>query len=194
MLELCSDIILVHDNDNGEQDILTLQRGTYFISFIIEDHKWQDFMDTHKNIMADIIAYCFKKTGIIPLKNRCDNIQITLTNNDNIQIINKGWLNKDKPTNVLSFPSFEPEEIQSHAYHTESDIEFGDIIIAWEYCQNEAGEANIPFLEHIAHMLIHGMLHILGYDHNDYSEATIMEALETQILKEFGFANPYDIV
>ena len=194
MLEECSDIIFSHDNDNKEQDILTLQRETYFISFIIESYEWRDFIHSHHNIMADIVAYCFKKTGILPLKNRCDNIQITLTNNHNIQIINKQWLGKDKPTNVLSFPSFEPEEIQSHAYHTDFDIEFGDILIAWDYCQNEAEEANIPFLEHIAHMVIHGMLHILGYDHIEIHDAIIMENLETEILKKFGFANPYNIV
>ena len=98
---------------------------------------------------------------------------------------------KDKATNVLSFPTFSPEEIEEKEYLQAPINEFGDVIIAWNYCKDEAKNANIPFDEHIFHMVIHGILHILGYDHIEMSDAETMEALEINILNAFGYQNPY---
>lgn len=105
-------------------------------------------------------------------------ISIVLTNDDEIHALNKKYRNIDKPTNVLSF-------------ELEDDILLGDIYIALDTVAREAKEANISIEDHTAHMIVHGVLHLLGYDHIKEEEAKVMEAKEIKILKKIGIKNPY---
>jgi probable rRNA maturation factor len=101
-----------------------------------------------------------------------------------VQSLNMQYRNQDKPTNVLSFPADLPEELEL------PDI--GDIVICAEIVEQEAFEQKKPLKSHWAHMTVHGILHLLGYDHLEDSEATIMEALETKILTTLGYTAPYE--
>ena len=99
------------------------------------------------------------------------------------QNLNNTYRGKDKPTNVLSFPFEAPPEI---------DIPLlGDLIICASVVEREAIQQNKPSQAHWAHMVVHGCLHLLGYDHINDAEAEEMESLETQLIESLGFNNPY---
>ncbi|OMO27060.1 rRNA maturation RNase YbeY [Vibrio lentus] len=97
--------------------------------------------------------------------------------------LNHDYRGKDKPTNVLSFPFEAPPGM-------ELDL-LGDLIICRQVVENEAEEQNKPLLAHWAHMVVHGSLHLLGYDHIEDDEAEEMESLETEIMQTMGFEDPY---
>lgn len=102
--------------------------------------------------------------------------------------LNRDWRGKDKPTNVLSFPGSDirPGEM--------AGLMIGDIVLAFETCEREACEQSKPFTDHVTHLIVHGFLHLFGYDHGSDEEAAIMEALETKALARLGIADPYAYV
>lgn len=108
-------------------------------------------------------------------------VSIMLTNDDEIHQLNKNYRGIDKPTNVLSF-------------ELGDDILMGDIYISLDTVLCEADAANIPVTDHVAHMIVHGMLHLQGYDHIRDDEAAVMERQEISILKKMGIKNPYEDV
>ena len=99
------------------------------------------------------------------------------------QELNRDYRGKDKPTNVLSFPFEAPPGIDINL--------LGDLIICKQVVEREAIEQNKPLISHWAHMVVHGCLHLLGYDHIEDQEAEEMESLETQIMKSMGYSDPY---
>lgn len=107
-----------------------------------------------------------------------------------VQVLNRDYRGKDKPTNVLSFPQLEPEEIK--ALEAQDYAPLGDIILAYETLEREAVEQDKPIKEHCTHLIIHGLLHLLGYDHIEDEEAEEMEALEIKILSGLNIKNPYE--
>lgn len=111
-------------------------------------------------------------------------IYITLTNNDNIKKINAEHRNIDKPTDVLSFPMFEREEIQNLKEENAEAIEtmLGDIIVSVEKVREQAEEYGHSFKRELAYLVTHGMLHLLGYDHMIEEEKTVMRKREEEIL------------
>lgn len=110
-------------------------------------------------------------------------VSVLLTGDAEQQVINNDWRGIDKPTNVLSFPQGEPFAPLSGP--------IGDLSLAFETLVREAGELGKPFAEHFAHLLVHGTLHLVGYDHQTEDQALVMEGLETEILAELGIADPY---
>jgi probable rRNA maturation factor len=111
------------------------------------------------------------------------NISLRIVDSEEIQALNLQYRNKDKPTNVLSFPCVLPDGVD--------DPLLGDIVICGPIIEQEASEYNIEVQAHWAHMLIHGTLHLLGYDHIEEADALAMEKLETNILTKLGFPEPY---
>ena len=97
--------------------------------------------------------------------------------------LNLNYRGKDRPTNVLSFPFECPDEVELPL--------LGDLVICRQVVEREAQEQDKPVMAHWAHMVVHGSLHLLGYDHIEDDEAEEMESLETQIMTELGFADPY---
>ena len=110
-------------------------------------------------------------------------VTIRIVDNEESQQLNNDYRGKDKPTNVLSFPFEVPEGI-------ELDL-LGDLIICKQVVEREAQEQQKPLTAHWAHMVIHGTLHLLGYDHIIDEEAEEMEGLETEIMLELEFEDPY---
>ena len=108
---------------------------------------------------------------------------VLVTTADEIQQLNKQYRDKDKPTNVLSFPMQSPAEVDLSL--------LGDIVLCASVINNEAAQQSKPVASHWAHMVVHGMLHLQGYDHVENNEAEEMEQMEITILKKLGFANPY---
>jgi len=130
----------------------------------------------------------FKKWVSLALRNRRINAEVTLriTDENEIQRLNQQFRDKNKTTNVLSFPH-EPFE-----HETESDY-LGDIVLCAPVIEQEATEQKKDQIAHWAHLTIHGVLHLLDYDHETDEDAEIMEQIETDLLMELNYDNPYDI-
>ena len=115
-----------------------------------------------------------------------------------IAVLNADFRGKPQPTNVLSWPSEErgaefAGEVPELPEPGEADDPepLGDIAIAWETCAREAGEQDKPMVDHVTHLIVHGMLHLLGYDHVEDEDAALMEGLEVRILASLGVSDPY---
>ena len=119
-------------------------------------------------------------------------ISVRFTSDEEVRALNASWRGKDKPTNVLSFPMIEPELIDAIAVGGEGELLLGDIVLARGVCASEAADKAIPVEDHAAHLVVHGTLHLLGYDHETGDEdAEAMEAIERAALATLGIADPY---
>jgi probable rRNA maturation factor len=116
---------------------------------------------------------------------------VRLTNDEEVRALNSTWRGKDKPTNVLSFPMAEADELDDAATDG-PELMLGDIVLAHGVCAAEAAEKAISIEAHASHLLVHGTLHLLGYDHGDDAAAADMEAREVRALARLGIADPYE--
>ena len=118
-------------------------------------------------------------------------VSVLLTDDAEIHGLNHAYRGHDKPTNVLSFPQFAtPLKLQP----SPMPIPLGDIAMAYQTVSREAKAGRKAFEAHFAHLLVHGLLHLLGYDHErSPREADRMEALEIEILRKLGYSNPYEL-
>ena len=119
-------------------------------------------------------------------------ISVLLTGDDRIRRLNAEWRDKDRATNVLSFPMVDPHDLQQ-ATIAGPELLLGDIILARGVCEAEAIEKRISVEDHATHLIVHGTLHLLGYDHAHDSEAAEMEHREVRALGRLGVANPYEV-
>jgi probable rRNA maturation factor len=120
-------------------------------------------------------------------------MSILLADDAAVRELNRTWRGKDVPTNVLSFPATETAEGEvPQPEFAGVPLELGDIALAYETCEREARAQGKRFADHVAHLVSHGVLHLLGYDHLDDDEAQRMEALEIRILAGLGIADPYE--
>ncbi len=151
------------------------------IDVVFEDDAWPDVarVEAHVREAAGALAAHAIMHGVEP-GDAC----IALSNDAHVQKLNATFRGQDKPTNVLSFPA--PENPVPHAVEA-----LGDIIIARETLEREAAEKGIPLADHLRHLTVHGLLHLLGYDHETEAEAVEMENLETEILSKIGIPDPY---
>jgi probable rRNA maturation factor len=104
-----------------------------------------------------------------------------------VDILNRAWRDKDAPTNVLAFPAADP----SVPVPQGAPLLLGDVVLAFETVRREAADQKKPFADHLRHLVVHGVLHLLGYDHVASAEAAAMETREIAILAELGVPNPY---
>jgi probable rRNA maturation factor len=119
-------------------------------------------------------------------------LSVRLTSDEQVRALNAQWRGKDKATNVLSFPLAEEDELAS-SLTDGPELMLGDIVLARGVCEAEAADKGVPMETHATHLLIHGTLHLLGYDHHDDSEAADMEACEIRALARLGIADPYAV-
>jgi len=111
-------------------------------------------------------------------------LSLLLSDDAAVQELNRAWRGKDKPTNVLSFPAPEQPGVPGPRH-------LGDIVLAYETVVREAADEGKSLHDHATHLIVHGTLHLLGYDHELEVEAEIMEGLEIEALARLGVANPY---
>ena len=147
-------------------------------------------------MIIDLQIACEQETGLptaqqieqwatAAVQPQSDEVEMTVRIVDEAESheLNLNYRGKDRPTNVLSFPFECPDEVELPL--------LGDLVICRQVVEREAQEQEKPLMAHWAHMVVHGSLHLLGYDHIEDDEAEEMESLETQIMTELGFADPY---
>ncbi len=150
------------------------------IDVVFEDEDWPDQPRTEALIREAAAALASHAVmHDLPPGEAC----IALSTDAHVKTLNAGFRGKDKPTNVLSFPAPESPVPQPVKH-------LGDIVIARETLTREAAEKGIPLADHLRHLTVHGLLHLLGYDHEDDAEAVVMENLETEILARMGIPDP----
>ena len=152
------------------------------IEVILEDDRWEAL--GLEALCAPAAQAALAITGRVPT-----GFEIALMGCDDARIaaLNKDFRGKEAATNVLSWPASETPPMQGGT----PEIELGDIAIAYETCHREAEEKGISVQDHVTHLVIHGILHLLGYDHILDAEAEEMEALEIKALAKLGISNPY---
>jgi probable rRNA maturation factor len=126
-------------------------------------------------------------TGARPVE-----LSVRLSGDDEVRALNTQWRGKDKATNVLSFPMAESDDLTS-AKLADAELLLGDIILARGVCEAEAADKGVSVEDHATHLVVHGTLHLLGYDHHDDDQAADMEAREVRALGRLGIANPYEV-
>lgn len=119
-------------------------------------------------------------------------VSVRLAGDEEVRELNDRWRRKDQPTNVLSFPMAAPRDLEQ-ADKDGPALMLGDIILAHGICKQEARDKAIPIQDHAAHLIVHGTLHLLGYDHNDPASAEDMESREIRALARLGLADPYRV-
>lgn len=121
-------------------------------------------------------------------------ISVKLTSDSEVQALNAAYRSKNKPTNVLSFPMFEAELLDSVAQADGGEILLGDVVLAHGVCAAEAAGRGISVERHASHLVVHGVLHLLGYDHVEAEEeAEAMEKIERAALAAIGIDDPYAV-
>ena len=119
-------------------------------------------------------------------------ISLRLTSDDEVHTLNRQYRQKDKPTNVLSFPMVQADLLETVTQNSDDgEVLLGDIVLAHGVCAAEAAERGIAIETHATHLIVHGVLHLLGYDHMTDTEAEAMEAIETDALASLGIDDPY---
>ena len=112
-------------------------------------------------------------------------VSVLFTTDEAVRVLNRDWRGRDQATNVLSFPADEVPGLPA------AHQPLGDLALAWETCRTEAAARGVPVLDHATHLLLHGLLHLLGYDHRHGAEARVMEGLEAQAMHALGLHAPY---
>ncbi|WEK42782.1 MAG: rRNA maturation RNase YbeY [Candidatus Sphingomonas colombiensis] len=121
-------------------------------------------------------------------------VSVRLTSDEEVHTLNRQYRGKDKPTNVLSFPMVQPDLLETVSQNTDDgELLLGDIVLAHGVCAHEAAERGVTVEAHATHLIVHGTLHLLGYDHLTDDEGDAMEAIERDALADLGIADPYAI-
>ncbi|MDP3781925.1 MAG: rRNA maturation RNase YbeY [Sphingopyxis sp.] len=161
----------------------------------VETHEaapWPDALEWEERA-AEAVAAALALTPFASLAQAAPLVEIAvrLTDDAEVQTLNRDFRGKDKPTNVLSFPQVQDDLLEGLANSDDGEILLGDIVLARETCAREAEEKAISIADHATHLIVHGTLHLVGYDHGDDASAGAMEALEVKALASLGIANPY---
>ncbi|WP_315761305.1 rRNA maturation RNase YbeY [Sphingomonas sp. Y38-1Y] len=119
-------------------------------------------------------------------------VAVRLTDDAEVHTLNRQYRGKDKPTNVLSFPMVQPDLLDTVTQNSDDgEVLLGDIVLAHGVCAREAAERGIGVAEHATHLIVHGCLHLLGYDHQGDAEAEAMESIERAAMAQLGLHDPY---
>ncbi len=163
------------------------------VDIIIEDERWQDLLPALAETAAQAVL---ADQGLDPAA-----FEVSLLGCDDarIAVLNAEFRGKPAPTNVLSWPS---QDLAPEAEGTRPDLpepflpdereSLGDIAIAWETCAREAEEQGKSLHDHVLHLIVHGILHLLGYDHIREGDAALMEGTEVRVLDRMGISDPYE--
>ena len=161
----------------------------------IEEERWlkalPDISEIAEKVKNAAVDYVFQNSDIEVLKvNKPLTISVCLSNDEHVHELNRDFRGMDKPTNVLSFANVDFADFKTEN-EVFDEIDLGNIIISYETMQKEADIEKITLYAHFCHLLTHGILHILGFDHIEDDEAEYMESFEKAILHNLGIADPY---
>lgn len=159
------------------------------IDVLMNDKRWLKWRteEQWQDLVQKIIEITFNEIKIYPKTE----ISILLTNNAEIHVLNLEYRGQDKPTNVLSFPNLNQQELKLLHKTPIYPVMLGDIVLAFETLFDEAAREKKNFLDHFNHLVVHGMLHLLGYDHKCDEEEEKMQTKEIKILQHLNINNPY---
>ncbi|WP_082540095.1 rRNA maturation RNase YbeY [Bosea sp. Leaf344] len=147
----------------------------------VQSRRWRDLQD-----LRERVALASRAAVSVAARKPMDQAELSvlLTDDKRIRVVNRDWRGFDKPTNVLSFPAVPVERV------AQSPV-LGDLVLAYETLEREARDDGKPLADHLSHLVIHGVLHLLGEDHETTPEAERMEALEIRALASLGIGDPY---
>ncbi len=158
----------------------------YNIDIAIQDPQWSEVKDL-ETLTQDVIRRTLDMADLPEQAVESPfEVSVVFVNDDMIRVLNKEYRGKNKPTNVLSFAMLDADNDLDM-----SIFSLGDVILAYETVDREAKENDRFIRDHIAHLLVHGTLHLLGYDHIEDDDANVMETLEIRILEGMDIQNPY---
>ena len=149
------------------------------LDIAIEDDSWAALPNLE--MMAEQAA-----AAALPTAEQGRIITLLFSDNETMQDLNKEWRGLNKPTNVLSFPAPKDQPVPPGGLPL-----LGDIVLGYGICAREAEDAGKTLADHTCHLIVHGILHLLGYDHENDKDADVMEAVEIKILSTLGIENPY---
>lgn len=149
------------------------------LDLVLEAPEWAQHLQDPEGFISRVLTAAARAENLKEVS-----VCVLLTHDDAMQALNGRWRERDKPTNVLSFPAA-CGEVQPGLRA------LGDLALGWGVVRAEAGNQGKPLHHHVAHLLVHGFLHLLGYDHEVEAQAEIMESREIAILSELGVPDPY---
>lgn len=166
------------------------------LNIVCDDERWQKTMPDVEVLAQKVKDVTFtymlaSEKTILDKLHKHTFVYVCLADDAVVQELNRNFRGLDKPTNVLSFANLDSADFVA-ADTPFTEIDLGNIILAYETVCQEAMEQKITFEAHFSHLLVHGFLHILGYDHMTEQEAEQMESLEIKILNQLNIANPYE--
>ena len=155
----------------------------------VDGGAWKDELPDVAKLVKKAAAEAWKNgnKGELEIPVKQAEVSVLLTDDDTVHALNRDYRNVDRPTNVLSFAALDDE-----SEPVVDPMLLGDIAVAFETTKREAAEQGCSFADHLFHLIVHGMLHLIGYDHIEDREAEEMEALEVEILADNGIGNPYE--
>ncbi|MBL4614926.1 MAG: rRNA maturation RNase YbeY [Magnetovibrio sp.] len=162
---------------------------TLVIDVCVQAGSWAEALPGYEAIAQRAVMAAVAQCAIAKAAH-CDDgaqweVSVLLSDDAHVRVLNREWRGKDKPTNVLSFPGGDDDPLP------DQPLMLGDIAVALETTQREAGEQEITLADYFSHLLVHGMLHLLGFDHETDPQADEMEPLEIEVLDGLGIASPY---
>lgn len=168
--------------------------STISVDIDTQSPKWEDCTIDFQHICHTVLTHIgFYAQCATPCS-----IAVVLGSDQFIQALNSEYRDKDTPTNVLSFPNTDCTPghffISEDTIFPDEPVSLGDIIFAYETIEQEATDQHKSFNDHLTHLIVHGTLHLLGYDHEDEEDAAFMEQQEIDILTTLAIANPYETV
>ena len=153
------------------------------VEFVATSPRWRAALPA-RALARETIAAAVAESGVALARGA--ELCIHLADDEHIRALNARWRGLDKPTNVLSFPAAEPADLATARL-------IGDVVLAFETTAREAADEGKPLADHYRHLVAHGFLHLIGFDHEDDAEAQRMEAIETRTLARLGVADPYRV-
>lgn len=174
----------------GEACIAMDPDGPSTIEVALDAPAWRAQLADPEGLCRRALDATFKRVRLPVWLGRTE-IGIRLTDDATARRLNAAYRGQDRPTNVLSFATFDRILDAAPAHWPDGPLPLGDVVLAFETVRAEAAAARIPVADHVSHLVVHGCLHLLGYDHESEAEATLMEGLERTILTGLGIADPY---
>lgn len=166
--------------------------GPSTVALTVASTAWHDAFEALEPLALRIVKATLDQAAPAPWL-KAGEVSLLLTDDPEIRALNATYRARDRATNVLSFPGLDLMDGQTSMAPPPGPAVLGDVVISFDRLAEEAAEQQKDLTDHFAHLLVHGTLHLLGYDHGDDARADVMEGLEAIILKTLGFSAPYAV-